>query len=641
MYGFFVDRCCGEAEPVDLRHPPAASRPLVSAHDPAGFRYPTPSTPACAATSFACGANVIACASDKLRGNDVAAAEAALAQKIAASTAARAARAASVPAIAYPGRAADLGTTATRSARAIEQHPVVIVCGETGSGKTTQLPKICLEAGRGVAGIIGHTQPRRIAARAVGARIAEELEDAARSARRLQAALPGSQPPGRPIKLMTDGILLAETQGDRFLDAYDTIIVDEAHERSLNIDFLLGYLKWLLPQAARPEARHHVGDHRSGALLEALRRRADHQCVGPQLSGRGPLPRRRARRGDDETAADEQAAILSAVDELWSRAGRRHPGVPERRARDPRDRRIAAQTSSAGLRGAAAVLAAVAGRAAARVQALGTPPRRARDQRRRNLADRAGHPRGDRHGRRAHQPLQPSQPPAAAAHREDLAGLGESALGPLRPRRARRRHPPVFRRGLSRAAGIHRARDPAHEPGRGHPADARAEARRHRGFSVRRAARWPLRARWPAHAARARRASTKKAQLTDIGRRLAKLPLDPRLGRILLARRARNTASRKSRSSPRRCRCRIRATVRPTSRPRPTRNTRRCATSSRISCRCSSCGANATKQREHLSRAQAARLVQGELPLLPAAHRMARRARPGHGSGQGRARAAS
>ena len=111
---------------------------------------------------------------ERLRGNDVAAAEAALARKIASSNAARAARAASVPKISYPE---ELPISANRDEirRTIEQHPVVIVCGETGSGKTTQLPKICLEAGRGVAGAIGHTQPRRIAARAVAARIAEEL----------------------------------------------------------------------------------------------------------------------------------------------------------------------------------------------------------------------------------------------------------------------------------------------------------------------------------------------------------------------------------------------------------------------------------------------------------------------------------
>ena len=136
-------------------------------------------------------------------------------------------------------------------ARAIREHQVVIVCGETGSGKTTQLPKICLDAGRGERGLIGHTQPRRIAARAVAARIAQELgtrRSATPSATR--CASPTSTQPDAYVKLMTDGILLAETQGDRDLARYDTIIIDEAHERSLNIDFLLGYLQAAAAAAA-------------------------------------------------------------------------------------------------------------------------------------------------------------------------------------------------------------------------------------------------------------------------------------------------------------------------------------------------------------------------------------------------------
>ncbi len=194
---------------------------------------------------------------DRLRGDaqrskDVTAAQAALDAKIASSVAARAARAASIPALNYPE---ELPISAARDEirRAIAQHQVVIVCGETGSGKTTQLPKICLEAGRGVAGAIGHTQPRRIAARAVAARIAEELQVPLGQLVGFKLRFQDRSRPEGLIKLMTDGILLAETQGDRFLDSYDTIIVDEAHERSLNIDFLLGYLKWLLPK--RPDLK--------------------------------------------------------------------------------------------------------------------------------------------------------------------------------------------------------------------------------------------------------------------------------------------------------------------------------------------------------------------------------------------------
>lgn len=129
---------------------------------------------------------------------------------------------------------------------AIRQHPVVILCGETGSGKTTQLPKICLEAGRGVDGLIGHTQPRRIAARSVAARIASELDTTIGEAVGFKIRFSDHVSERSYIKLMTDGILLAEIQSDSWLNQYDTLIIDEAHERSLNIDFLLGYLKRLI-----------------------------------------------------------------------------------------------------------------------------------------------------------------------------------------------------------------------------------------------------------------------------------------------------------------------------------------------------------------------------------------------------------
>ncbi|MCU0759631.1 MAG: ATP-dependent RNA helicase HrpA [Steroidobacteraceae bacterium] len=258
---------------------------------------------------------------ERARGQDVARAEAALAERIAASAAARAARGASVPAIHYPE---DLPVAAHRDEirRAIERHPVVIVCGETGSGKTTQLPKICLEAGRGVAGIIGHTQPRRIAARAVATRIAEELGTPLGQGVGYKLRFQDRSRPEGLVKLMTDGILLAETQGDRFLDAYDTLIVDEAHERSLNIDFLLGYLKWLLPR--RPDLKLVI----TSATIDP-ERFSRHFGDAPivNVSGRSfPVEIRwrpvQLDEQDDETAVDEQAAILAAVDELW----REQPG---------------------------------------------------------------------------------------------------------------------------------------------------------------------------------------------------------------------------------------------------------------------------------------------------------------------------
>lgn len=163
-----------------------------------------------------------------------------------------AARRAAVPRISYP---AELPVSARREeiAEAIRDHQVVIVSGETGSGKTTQLPKICLELGRGVTGMIGHTQPRRIAARTVAERIAEELDVELGGAVGYQVRFTDEVGPTTLVKLMTDGILLAEIQRDPLLRRYDTIIVDEAHERSLNIDFILGYLARLLPQ--RPDLK--------------------------------------------------------------------------------------------------------------------------------------------------------------------------------------------------------------------------------------------------------------------------------------------------------------------------------------------------------------------------------------------------
>ncbi len=161
-------------------------------------------------------------------------------------------RAALVPTITYPE---SLPVSARREdiAAAIRDHQVVVVAGETGSGKTTQLPKICLELGRGVRGRIGHTQPRRIAARSVGERIAEELGVELGGVVGYQMRFSDHSGPDTLVKLMTDGILLAELQHDRQLSAYDTIIIDEAHERSLNIDFILGYLKQLLPR--RPDLK--------------------------------------------------------------------------------------------------------------------------------------------------------------------------------------------------------------------------------------------------------------------------------------------------------------------------------------------------------------------------------------------------
>ena len=136
---------------------------------------------------------------------------------------------------------------------AIRDHQVVVISGETGSGKSTQLPLICLQLGLGESGFIGHTQPRRIAARGVSARIAEQLNTRIGNLVGYKIRFGDETGPETLIKVMTDGILLAETGSDRFLDGYEVIIIDEAHERSLNIDFLMGYIKRLLPK--RPDLK--------------------------------------------------------------------------------------------------------------------------------------------------------------------------------------------------------------------------------------------------------------------------------------------------------------------------------------------------------------------------------------------------
>ena len=220
---------------------------------------------------------------------------------------------------------------------AIRAHQVVIVSGETGSGKTTQLPKICLSLGRGLgaggSGLIGHTQPRRLAATATARRIADELKSPLGELVGFKIRFHDRLSPGASVKLMTDGILLAETQGDPLLSAYDTIIIDEAHERSLNIDFLLGYLKRLLPR--RPDlklivtsatidaqrfARHFGSDEHPAPVIEVsgrlypveLRYRSLTKNDAKPAVKPGDAPRR-------DTAADERSmidAVVEAVDEL-------------------------------------------------------------------------------------------------------------------------------------------------------------------------------------------------------------------------------------------------------------------------------------------------------------------------------------
>ena len=229
-------------------------------------------------------------------------------ERITQSAGAVAARRASVPALTYPE---ELPVSARRAeiAAAVRDHPVVIVAGETGSGKTTQLPKICLELGRGARGLIGHTQPRRIAARTVANRIAEELQTPLGGVVGYQVRFTDQSSERTLVKLMTDGVLLSEIARDPLLSRYDTLIVDEAHERSLNIDFLLGYLHRILPQ--RPDLRVII----TSATIDVARFSA-HFGEAPviEVSGRGyPVEIRYAPPAAD---ADPVAAAVAAIGEL-------------------------------------------------------------------------------------------------------------------------------------------------------------------------------------------------------------------------------------------------------------------------------------------------------------------------------------
>ncbi|HET7930306.1 MAG TPA: DEAD/DEAH box helicase, partial [Rhodanobacteraceae bacterium] len=181
-----------------------------------------------------------------------AAALAAIARDIAASVARREARTALVPPVTLD-ESLPITQRADEITELIRKHQVLVIAGETGSGKTTQLPKLCLAAGRGVAGMIGCTQPRRLAARAMARRVADELGGQPGGVVGFEVRFAKQLGDNTLVKFMTDGILLAEMAHDRWLSAYDTIILDEAHERSLHIDFLLGYLKGLLRR--RPELK--------------------------------------------------------------------------------------------------------------------------------------------------------------------------------------------------------------------------------------------------------------------------------------------------------------------------------------------------------------------------------------------------
>src|SRR6516225_1716919 len=230
--------------------------------------------------------------------------------RAAARVAARAARRTAMPPITYP---AELPVSQRKDeiAEVIRDHQVVVIAGETGSGKTTQIPKICLELGRGVDGQIGHTQPRRLAARTVAERIAEELGTPLGEAVGYQVRFTDVSADDTLVKLMTDGILLTELARDRKLNRYDTLIIDEAHERSLNIDFILGYLRQLLPE--RPDLKVII----TSATIDPERFAAAFGGAPiVEVSGRTYPVEVRYRPIEGGEDADQVQAISDAIDEL-------------------------------------------------------------------------------------------------------------------------------------------------------------------------------------------------------------------------------------------------------------------------------------------------------------------------------------
>jgi len=304
--------------------------------------------------------------------------------------------------ISYP---AELPITDRRGdlLEAIRDHQVVVVAGETGSGKSTQLPKMCLELGRGVDGLIGHTQPRRIAARAIAERVAQELGGAVGGLVGYTVRYTDRVGDATLLKVMTDGILLAEIHRDRRLARYDTIILDEAHERSLNIDFLLGYLKMLLPR--RPDLKLIV----TSATIDTAKFAAYlGEAPVVEVSGRAYPVETRYRPLDDpeqKRPRDQPQAICDAVVEL-------------------------------------------AGEGTGDVLVFCSGEREIRDaidaiECRRDLADGARDPLCDRCGHGSHLPFQPQDQGAASPDRADLAGVRRPEGRAVRPPRARHLSPPL------------------------------------------------------------------------------------------------------------------------------------------------------------------------------------------------------
>jgi ATP-dependent helicase HrpA len=481
-------------------------------------------------------------------------------------------------------------------AQALQTHQVVIVCGETGSGKTTQLPKIALALGRGLgaggSGLIGHTQPRRIAASSVAKRIAEELNSPLGEVVGYKVRFNDRLQPGASVKLMTDGILLAETQTDPLLKAYDTIIIDEAHERSLNIDFLLGYLRQILPR--RPDLKIIV----TSATIDADRF-AQHFA-----SAKGPAPiissAAAPSRWSSATALRREQGVRPQRrhrrrgGRALARGAGRHPGLPARRARDPRGGRPPAQAPGAAM-GRSRILPLFARLSQAEQDRVFSPGNGRRIVLATNVAETSltvpgiryvidsGLARVKRYSYRnkvEQLQIEPSARPRPTSARAAAAGWPTASASALR------------REGLPGPAALHRPGNPALLAGRRDPAHEVAAPGRGGGLPLPRA---PPRRRLPTATAAGRAGRGGRGQRAHRHRpELSKLPLDPRVGRMILEARDRQSLTEvliiASALSGRTC-----ATGRWSSSRPPTRSTRSSTTRSRSSWATSSSGSGSRK----------------------------------------------
>ena len=426
----------------------------------------------------------------------------------------------------------------------IRDHPVTIVCGETGSGKTTQIPEDLPHARarrRGPHRLHAAAAHRRAQPRApprAGARRRAE------GLRRPQDPLPGRDSP----RHRREGDDRRHPPRRDALGPRAARLRHDHRRRGARAQpqrrFPARLHEAPREDAPRAQGDRHLRHHRHRALLAVLRRRAGDRGVGAHLSRRGALSPRvlrgrgRGRRAGRHERGDREGG---GRDRARSAAGR-HPRLPPGRARDPRGGRGAAQAPPEEHRDPAALLAPLGRGAGPRLRARPAPAHRARDQRRRDFAHRPGHPLRDRHGPRAREALLAAAEDRPAAHRAHLAGGGAPARGPLRARRERHRDPPLRRGGFRGAPRVHHAGDPAHLARLGDPAHGGARAGADRGIPF-------IEPPTPRQIEDGYRqlfelgAIDDARNLTPLGHELARLPVDPRIGRLLLASREFNCLS--------------------------------------------------------------------------------------------------